>query len=64
MSCGPNRWEERKDDCGRVFYVDHNTQTTSLHKPTAESVYKEWMGRDLSDQRYRHQQRFLPVRSV
>ena len=66
MSCGPNRWEQKVDDRGRTYYVDHNTRTTSWHRPTAESVrnYQEWGGRDLSDQRHRHQQRFLLVRSV
>ena len=66
LSCGLNRWEQRVDDRGRTYYVDHNTRTTSWHRPTAESVrnYQEWRGRDLSDQRHRHQQRFLLVRSV
>ena len=54
------------DDRGRTYYVDHNTRTTSWHRPTAESVrnYQEWRGRDLSDQQHRLQQRFLLVRVV
>ena len=62
----PYRWEQRVNDRGRMYCVDHNTRTTSWHQPTAESVrnYQEWRGRDLSDQRHRHQQRFLLVRSV
>ena len=62
----PYRWEQRTDERGRTYYVDHNTRTTSWHRPTPESVrnYQEWRDRDLSDQRHRHQQRFLLVRSV
>lgn len=52
------------DDRGRTYYVDHNTRTTSWHRPTVESVrnFQEWRGRNLSEQRQRHQQRFLLVR--
>ena len=62
----PYRWEIRKDEHGRTYYIDHNTCTTSWHRPIPESVrnYQEWRDRDLSDQRHRHQQRFLLVRSV
>ncbi len=28
-------WEERVDDRGRVYYVDHNTRTTTWSPPTA-----------------------------
>jgi len=52
------------DDRGRTYYLDHNTQTTSWHRPTAESLqnYQVWRGRDLSGQQHRHQQRLLVVR--
>ncbi|OMJ18486.1 E3 ubiquitin-protein ligase pub1 [Smittium culicis] len=30
----PNGWEQRMDHMGRVYYVDHNTRTTTWKKPT------------------------------
>jgi hypothetical protein len=29
----PPGWEERKDSIGRIFFVDHNTQSTSWKRP-------------------------------
>lgn len=29
----PSGWEERQDEYGRTFYIDHNTQTTTWVKP-------------------------------
>lgn len=29
----PVGWEERIDEHGRVYYIDHNTQTTTWNKP-------------------------------
>lgn len=36
-------WERRVDDRGRVYYVDHNTRTTTW-RPTMESVrnFEQW----------------------
>ena len=31
----PPGWEERVDSRGRVYYVDHNTRTTTWTPPTA-----------------------------
>uniref|UniRef100_A0A8C7SPY2 E3 ubiquitin-protein ligase n=1 Tax=Oncorhynchus mykiss TaxID=8022 RepID=A0A8C7SPY2_ONCMY len=31
-------WERRVDDRGRIYYVDHNTRTTTWQRPTMESV--------------------------
>lgn len=31
----PRGWEERVDSRGRVYYVDHNTRTTTWTLPTA-----------------------------
>ncbi|OLY78592.1 putative E3 ubiquitin-protein ligase hulA [Smittium mucronatum] len=30
----PSGWEQRMDHLGRVYYVDHNTRTTTWKKPT------------------------------
>jgi hypothetical protein len=29
----PSGWEERQDEHGRVYYIDHNTQTTTWNRP-------------------------------
>ncbi|KAJ6663940.1 hypothetical protein lerEdw1_008894 [Lerista edwardsae] len=34
----PPGWERRVDDRGRVYYVDHNTRTTTWQRPTMESA--------------------------
>ena len=31
----PTGWERRTDGRGRAYYVDHNTRTTSWHRPSA-----------------------------
>ncbi|KAJ3342352.1 hypothetical protein HDU93_002468 [Gonapodya sp. JEL0774] len=33
----PTGWERREDGQGRTYYVDHNTRTTSWHRPSAPS---------------------------
>ncbi|XP_018113416.1 NEDD4-like E3 ubiquitin-protein ligase WWP2 isoform X3 [Xenopus laevis] len=40
----PSGWEKRVDNRGRFYYVDHNTQTTTWQRPTAEYVrnYEQW----------------------
>uniref|UniRef100_A0A8C0MK13 E3 ubiquitin-protein ligase n=1 Tax=Canis lupus familiaris TaxID=9615 RepID=A0A8C0MK13_CANLF len=40
----PSGWERRVDDRGRVYYVDHNTRTTTWQRPTMESVrnFEQW----------------------
>lgn len=42
LICGS--WERRVDDRGRVYYVDHNTRTTTWQRPTMESVrnFEQW----------------------
>ena len=37
----------RKDNRGRIYYVDHNTRTTTWQKPTVESLrnYHQWQER-------------------
>ena len=40
----PSGWERRVDDRGRVYYVDHNTRTTTWQRPTMEWVrnFEQW----------------------
>ncbi|MGH0157489.1 UNVERIFIED_CONTAM: hypothetical protein FKN15_043903 [Acipenser sinensis] len=40
----PSGWERRVDDRGRIYYVDHNTRTTTWQRPTMESVrnFEQW----------------------
>ena len=59
-----HRWEQRTNSHGYTYFVDHNTRTTSWHRPTTDRNYLKWRERDLLDQRHRHQQRFLLVRAV
>lgn len=59
----PPGWERRTDGLGRVYYVDHNTRTTTWTRPTA--AYTEHGQRSANDavtqqERTRHQQRMLP----
>lgn len=42
-------WETRRDQRGRVYYVDHNTRTTTWQRPTTEmlAAHDQWQsGRD------------------
>nr|2N8T_A Chain A, E3 ubiquitin-protein ligase NEDD4 [Rattus norvegicus]2N8U_A Chain A, E3 ubiquitin-protein ligase NEDD4 [Rattus norvegicus] len=32
----PPGWEEKQDDRGRSYYVDHNSKTTTWSKPTMQ----------------------------
>ncbi|CAF0902584.1 unnamed protein product [Adineta ricciae] len=34
----PPGWEERKDGHGRTYYVDHNSRTTTWHRPTGQTT--------------------------
>ena len=63
-SCSTHSWERRRDQRGRIYYVDHNTRTTTWQKPTAESVryYHQWQQQESSNLQQRtqqYQQRFL-----
>jgi len=58
------RWERRQDERGRIYYVDHNTRTTTWQKPTVETVrnFEQWQQNEASNLQERsqqHQQRFL-----
>ncbi len=50
----------RRDPRGRVYYVDHNTRTTTWQRPTQEVIqaHQQWQSaRDQAMQQW--QQRFL-----
>ncbi|KNC79547.1 hypothetical protein SARC_08058 [Sphaeroforma arctica JP610] len=34
----PEGWEEREDQNGRIYYVDHNTKTTAWTRPTSTNT--------------------------
>ncbi len=34
----PSGWERRSDPLGRTYYVDHNTRTTTWHRPSASQA--------------------------
>lgn len=34
-------WEARRDAQGRVYYVDHNTRSTTWRRPTTETVAEQ-----------------------
>lgn len=58
------RWERRRDPQGRIYYVDHNTRTTTWQKPTTENVrnFQQWQRQEatnLEQRSQQHQQRFL-----
>ena len=52
----PSGWERRVDHLGRTYYVDHNTRTTTWHRPRSSST-------DINNderERDRHNHLFLP----
>ena len=58
------RWERRRDPQGRIYYVDHNTRTTTWQKPTTENVrnFQQWQQQEatnLEQRSQQHQQRCL-----
>lgn len=59
----PTSWERRVDDRGRIYYVDHNTRTTTWQRPTMESVrnFEQWQSQRSQLQGAMHQfnQRYL-----
>lgn len=42
----PAGWEMRRDQRGRVYYVDHNTRTTTWQRPNTERLqhFQQWQG--------------------
>jgi hypothetical protein len=64
LSPFPHSWERRQDERGRIYYVDHNTRTTTWQKPTVESMrnFEQWQRNEashLQERSQQHQQRFL-----
>uniref|UniRef100_A0A8C2IQ42 E3 ubiquitin-protein ligase n=1 Tax=Cyprinus carpio TaxID=7962 RepID=A0A8C2IQ42_CYPCA len=59
----PPHWERRVDNRGRIYYVDHNTRTTTWQRPTMESVrnFEQWQSQRSQLQGAMHQfnQRYL-----
>ncbi|KRZ13433.1 NEDD4-like E3 ubiquitin-protein ligase WWP2 [Trichinella zimbabwensis] len=54
------RWELRYDPFGRVYYVDHNTRTTTWQRPTQLMLQAHQQWQSLRDEGHiRWQQRFL-----
>lgn len=59
----PSGWERRVDNLGRIFYVDHNTRTTSWTRPsfsTAEGKIESQQLAEADTQRRMHERRSLP----
>ena len=48
----PPGWERRQDTKNRVYYVDHNTRTTTWQHPTVNSVanYQNWQSNRIQNQ--------------
>lgn len=42
----PTGWEMRRDNRGRVYYVDHNTRTTTWQRPDHQRLqhFQQWQG--------------------
>jgi atrophin-1 interacting protein 5 (WW domain-containing E3 ubiquitin protein ligase 1) len=42
----PSGWEMRRDPRGRVYYVDHNSRTTTWQRPNSERLehFQQWQG--------------------
>lgn len=37
----PPGWEEKQDERGRSYYVDHNSRTTTWAKPTMQVLFSQ-----------------------
>ncbi|KAJ2507674.1 hypothetical protein H4217_008737, partial [Coemansia sp. RSA 1939] len=53
----PQGWEQRIDHLGRVYYVDHNTRTTTWRRPPASGPSQ---AEPADSERRRHMNRTLP----
>ncbi|KAJ2452644.1 hypothetical protein EV183_002795 [Coemansia sp. RSA 2336] len=53
----PRGWEQRVDHMGRTYYVDHNTRTTTWHRPTLNGPST---AEPTDTERQRHMSRTLP----
>ncbi|KAI9144726.1 hypothetical protein BKA69DRAFT_1122162 [Paraphysoderma sedebokerense] len=63
----PPGWERRVDHLGRTYYVDHNSRTTTWHRPpiTNSAAQNAQNQQNLTDlERIRHNNRTLPDRPL
>lgn len=59
----PQGWERREDNLGRVYYVDHNTRSTTWTRPSASYNERDQRAQNEANtqvERQRHQNRMLP----
>lgn len=59
----PPGWERREDNLGRVYYVDHNTRSTTWTRPSASYNERDQRAQNEANtqvERQRHQNRMLP----
>ena len=62
----PMGWERRQDNLGRIYYVDHNTRTTTWERPAnnaSETTLMAQQETQTSRERQQHQSRHLPSAS-
>ena len=56
----PNGWERRIDPLGRTYYVDHNTRTTTWHRPSSnQTVNTHAQDGETNAARNQHNRRIL-----
>ncbi len=56
----PSGWERRIDPLGRTYYVDHNTRTTTWHRPSAnQTVNTNTQDGETNAARNQHNRRIL-----
>jgi hypothetical protein len=59
----PAGWERREDNLGRIYYVDHNTRSTTWRRPNAhynEREQRSQMEANMQKERRAPQDRMLP----
>lgn len=56
------RWEQRQDNLGRVYYVDHNTRSTTWQRPTGDAnAARQQQLESMTLERRRHNAQSLPT---
>ncbi|KND02049.1 NEDD4 family E3 ubiquitin-protein ligase [Spizellomyces punctatus DAOM BR117] len=58
----PQGWERRVDHLGRTYYVDHNTRTTTWHRPASNATEGQQQLAEM--ERRRHNNRTLPAEAT
>merc|ERR1712079_689829 len=61
----PPGWEMRRDQRGRVYYVDHNTRTTTWQRPNSERLqcFASWQGERAQVLQMKNQRFLYPDRN-